>query len=108
MDTLKQLLLKGLRPDLTLLFDADPEKALHRANTRNSASTDFSETRFDNESLHFHKKVRSEFLRIASAEPDRICLVNAEETMETVANKVWSAVSGLLMKAGFFGEKAHV
>jgi dTMP kinase len=93
MSALGQIVLDGLRPDLTLLLDADPERTLGRAAARNKSQNGFSETRFDSESLAFHTKVREEFLRIARQEPSRVHIVNGEADQETVANNVWAAVS---------------
>jgi dTMP kinase len=98
---LRQIVLKDLAPDLTLLFDADPEKTLARANARNSSEAGFTETRFDHEALGFHKKVREEFLKIASREPGRFCIIQADESQDGVAAKVWSAVAPKLAEAGF-------
>jgi dTMP kinase len=98
---LRQIVLKDLAPDLTLLFDADPEKTLARANARNSSKDGFTETRFDHEALSFHKKVREEFLKIASREPGRFCIIQADESLERIAAKVWSAVAPKLAAAGF-------
>jgi dTMP kinase len=101
LDALRWVALKGLSPDLTLLFDADPEKTLAQANSRNSLNDGFSETRFDDEALDFHKRVREGFLRIASMEQDRVCIVKADESQEAVSDAVWSPVSKLLIKKDF-------
>jgi dTMP kinase len=101
MSMLAQIVLRGLKPDLTLLLDADPEKALARASTRNRSKGGFSETRFDAESLTFHKKVRDEFLKIARLEPGRICVINGEASQESVAEDVWAAVAQKLAEANF-------
>jgi dTMP kinase len=98
MSALGQLVLDGLKPDLTLLFDADPEKTLNRAAARNKSRSGFSETRFDAESLTFHKRVREEFLRIAHQEPSRVRIINGEANQETVANDVWTVVSQKLAR----------
>ena len=99
MSTLGQIVLDGLKPDLTLLLDADPEKTQSRAAARNKLQDGFSETRFDAESLVFHKKVREEFLRIARQEPSRVRIVNGEASQEKVADDVWAAVSQKLEEA---------
>jgi len=100
MDALRELVLKDLRPDLTLLLDADPAKTLERAHTRNGAVS-FSETRFDDEGLDFHRSVREGFLKIASREPDRVRVINADENLEDVTSNIWSAVASKLASAGF-------
>jgi len=98
---LSQMVLKDLRPDLTLLFDADPVKTLIRANTRNKEKSGFTETRFDNEALDFHERVRGSFLEIAYKEPDRVHVIKADESPEDVADNVWSVVVPMLKLTGF-------
>jgi len=101
LNLLRQIVLKDLRPDLTLLFDADPEKMLIRANSRNKENPDFNETRFDQEVLPFHRKVRERFLEIASSEPERVRIIAADGSTETVAENVWSVIVPRLNAAGF-------
>lgn len=103
MSALGQIVLDGLKPDLTLLFDADPEKTLYRAESRNRSKDGFSETRFDAESMAFHKKVRDEFLKIAHQEPRRIRIIDGEASQEAVANDVWTAVAQKLAETNFQG-----
>ncbi|MCL1908174.1 MAG: dTMP kinase [Holophagaceae bacterium] len=98
---MRQMVLNDLRPDLTLLFDADPEAALARANIRNREDDNFAETRFDNEAIGFHKRVRAEFLKIALEEPGRVQVINANQSHGSVAKDVWSAVAPKLAVAGF-------
>jgi dTMP kinase len=98
---LRQIVLKDLRPNLTLLFDADPEKMLTRVDSRNREKTDFAETRFDHEALCFHRKVRERFLEIASREPERIRVIPADESPDVVADNTWSVVAPKLNAAGF-------
>jgi len=104
LSILRQLVMKDFRPNLTLLFDADPIKTLERANSRNSAKNGFAETRFDNEAISFHQSVRQEFLKIAVQEPERIFVIKADEHPEEVAERVWSAVKPKIMAAGFLLE----
>jgi dTMP kinase len=47
----------GLKPDLTVLLDVDPEVGLHRATGPGD--------RLEAEALEFHRKVRESFLRLA-------------------------------------------
>jgi len=98
---LRQIVLKDLRPDLTLLFDADPEKMLTRVSSRNRENPDFTETRFDQEALCFHRKVRERFLEIASREPKRVHVIAADGSAEAIADHVWSVVVPELNAAGF-------
>jgi len=80
-----------LAPDLTLLIDIDLETSLKRARTRNQFSGK-AETRMDDQSVEFHRKVREAYLQLAAAEPLRIRLIDGHGDPATVAAKVWEAV----------------
>lgn len=86
---------RGLAPDLTLCLDLDVEAGLARARSRNFESRQ-SETRLDDESLHFHRRVRQAYHELARAEPNRIKLVDASAPVEAVAQTIWSLVAPLL------------
>jgi dTMP kinase len=101
LSAMRQLVLKGLAPDLTLLFDADPEMALQRVSGRNIAAAGFQETRFDDEKLDFHKRVGEAFLKIATHEPERVCVIDADGTPESIFVHVWHVVKPRLEAAGF-------
>jgi len=103
MSMLARIVLNGLKPDLTLLLDADPEKTLGRAAARNRSENGFLETRFDTESLAFHKKVREEFLRIARSDPSRVRIINGESSQEQVAEDVWATVAPKLAEGNCKG-----
>ena len=81
----------GLVPDLTLLFDLDPELGLARR-----AAAHGSANRIDLESEAFHARVRERYLQIARAEPPRITVLDAERPPDELAERVWSAVAARL------------
>src|SRR5579871_6235400 len=66
---------RGLIPDLTLVIDIDTETGLRRARSRNQESDDV-ETRFDEQALEFHRKVRRGYHQLSSDEPERIRLID--------------------------------
>jgi dTMP kinase len=68
----------GLRPDLTLLFDASVETGLKRAKDRGDAD------RFESEELEFFNRVRAAYLDRARCDGERIKVINAELSMEDV------------------------
>lgn len=80
-----------LWPDLTLFLEIDLETSLHRARTRNREVAN-TETRMDNESHSFFEKVRRGFIGLAEAEPVRIRRIDAEGSVDEVAERVWEAV----------------
>lgn len=90
--TLDRIACRGLRPDLTLIVDIDLETSLARARARNTES-ESSETRMDEQSVDFHRKVRDAYHALAAQEPGRIRLVNGAADVETIANAIWEIVS---------------
>ncbi|MDE3032784.1 MAG: dTMP kinase [Acidobacteriota bacterium] len=100
MDRLGELVLRRLKPHLTLLLDLEPEEGLVRVASRNDAHGAFTETRYDQAALDFHRRVRSRFLALAQAEPHRIAVVSARDSADQVEAAIWSRVSPLLRGAG--------
>jgi dTMP kinase len=102
LDQLSGLVLQRLKPHLTLLLDMDPESSLQRVEVRNLALGEgFQETRFDGETLDFHRRVRARFLDLALREPQRIAVVPARNAPEAVASAIWGRVAPLLRTHGF-------
>ncbi|MEZ4566075.1 MAG: dTMP kinase [Desulfobacterales bacterium] len=63
---LNEVVLDGLMPDVTYLLDLPPAVGLGRAwNQISDGSRSKSETRFENETLHFHEQVRNGYLALA-------------------------------------------
>jgi dTMP kinase len=52
-----------------------------------------SETRMDEQSLDFHRRVRDAYHALAVQEPGRIRLVNGASDAETIAAEIWKIVS---------------
>ncbi|MDR3685149.1 MAG: dTMP kinase [Geothrix sp.] len=102
LDRLSELVLRGLKPRLTLLLDMDPKASLQRVEVRNLAlGSGFAETRFDEAELEFHRRVRNRFLVIAQNHPNRVALIPARDPVDQVEASVWSRVAPLLRTAGF-------
>lgn len=72
----------SLRPDLTLLLDADPEVTRSRRESR--GVTD----RFEAEDTAFFRRVRACYLERAEAEPGRFRLVDAAQPLEDVRKQL--------------------
>ena len=73
----------GIMPDLTVVLDADPKVLLQRRSERGVAD------RFENKGLEFQEKLRSGFLALAEAEPERIKVVDAIGDVECVSKKIF-------------------
>jgi dTMP kinase len=90
--TLDRIACRGLVPDLTLIVDIDLETSLARARVRNTTE-ESSETRMDEQSLEFHRRVRDAYHTLAAQEPNRIRMVDGSADVETVARQIWEIVS---------------
>jgi dTMP kinase len=82
----------GLTPDLTLLVDVDVDTGLARARGRN-ADASASETRMDDQSVEFHRKVREAYLDLAKKHAGRFRVIDGRGTPESVATRVWESVA---------------
>lgn len=75
---LEDLVLKDLRPTLTLVFDLPPETGLARARHRGDAN------RFEAENLAFMSRVRQAYLDRAAADTTRCAVIDAAPPIEQV------------------------
>ena len=73
---LNELATGGMKPDLTIVFDVSTEIAQLRVGNEKD--------RMESAGIEFHKKVRQGYLEIAKQEPDRIKVVNADNSIEEV------------------------
>ncbi|VFQ46010.1 dTMP kinase [Desulfoluna butyratoxydans] len=93
------MVLKGLRPDLTLLLDLPPEVGLGRAiSAIESGDRTVSESRFEQEALAFHEKVRAGYLTLARREPDRFVIIDATLSPDEVTEAVTRAIDERLAR----------
>jgi len=81
-------------PDLTLLFDIDPEIGLQRI----AANSTREVNRLDLEKLEFHKKVRAGYLLIAKKYPERIKIIDASKPLDEVALEAYKIIKERLKK----------
>ena len=75
-------------PDLTLLFDLDPQLGLERIRKNSSREVN----RLDLEKLEFHKKVRETFLLLSKRFSDRFVVLDASLPLNEVANRAYDAI----------------
>ncbi|NOY69823.1 MAG: dTMP kinase [Deltaproteobacteria bacterium] len=85
VDTINKAATGGLLPDITFLLDLPPETGLSRAwREIDTGGRDASESRFEEETLSFHRKVREGYLDLAKKEPERFAVVDASDNPENV------------------------
>ncbi len=89
---LNSLATGNVRPHLTVLIDCDVETGLKRANARIEASTGAREERFELESVHFHRRVREGYLRLAAEDPARFIVIDGDRSIDEVETAVKDAV----------------
>jgi dTMP kinase len=89
---LDRIACRGLKPHLTILVDVDAEASLARARARNAAAP-HRETRLDDESMEFHKRVWEAYHELARNEPERVKLVDGRVDLDTIEHAVWEIVS---------------
>ena len=85
---------EGTFPDLTLLFDLEPEVGLARIN----ANSEREINRLDLEKLSFHHRVRNGYLELAKRFPERYVIINAALPLEDVAKQALKAIRERLKK----------
>ena len=82
-----QLATEGLKPDLTLLFDVSIEESITRT-TRRSTNRSSTRDRLDIEHADFHRRVRDAYMRIATAEPERVKLIDTSGAVDQTHERV--------------------
>jgi len=96
--TLNSIVLDGLRPDMTILFDLPATTGLERAwKQLNVGTRTFTESRFEKETIEFHEKVRAGYLTLADEEPDRFNIIDASMDENQVKNKIYEILSQQLL-----------
>lgn len=76
-----------LRPDLTVVLDAEPAETLDRI-----ASKD----RLEGAGVEFHRRVRHHFLQLARTDPGRYLVVDAHGSRERIGEQIAARVAELL------------
>ena len=94
MRQLQSFATDGLRPDLTILLDVPVEVGLERTRRRREWN------RFeDTEEVAFFERVRSAYLRMAEAEPDRFRVVDGSGSVPDSDEAIRQVVSEVLAVA---------
>lgn len=90
VDQLHELMIPK-NPDLTILIDMDPEIGLTRAKARATV-----EERFEDFGLALQQKMRAGFLNLANEYPNRIKIIDGQQSPEAVAEDVLNVVKAKL------------
>jgi dTMP kinase len=95
---LEELVQHDLHPDLTLLLDAPLDLTSARAQRRNSDAGMVD--RFELEQRAFFERVRDAYLARARAFPERIAVIDASGSMESVTTALRTTIERRLMNHG--------
>ena len=79
---------RGIVPDLTVLFDIQPEKGLGRAGEKKD--------RIESRSLEYHKRVRIGYLELSRQYPARIKVIKVDADVEEIFKRVKLHIDALL------------
>lgn len=82
--------IKGIRPDLTLFFDVEPETTLHRK------TQDKGGDRLETEGIEFHRKVYDGYLKIIRDCTERIVVIDATRTKKEVISQSIESIENFI------------
>ncbi|MBN9006354.1 MAG: dTMP kinase [Rhizobiales bacterium] len=89
LNAMERVTIGDLKPDLTVILDIPVEMGMQRAATRRGSG---APDRFEAEDVAFHQKLREAYREIATSDPERCVLIDANADADTVAAKVWTAL----------------
>ncbi|MEE8442305.1 MAG: dTMP kinase [Dehalococcoidia bacterium] len=108
IDLVNRLTTADLEPDLLILLDMTAEEGLRRVEAQTSLELDTEvkplayrrdedgARRFEEEPLSFHRKVRSGYLELVKAEPERWFVVDGALPQDKIAELIWQRVDALV------------
>lgn len=79
---------RGIAPDLTVLFDIQPEKGLSRTNQ--------IKDRIESRSVEYHKRVRNGYLDLSKRDPGRIKVIKVDADKDEIFKRVKVHIDALL------------
>ena len=85
---LDKIITNNLTPSLTFILDIDPIIGLKRSKRKSN-----TETRYENMSLGFHKKIRKAFRALAKSNKKKFILINANQDINQIQDIIWNEVS---------------
>ena len=84
IDSLTELAVAGLYPDVIILLDLAPELGLARTKGRTNADLTLSEDSFESEELSFHTRLREGFLKIAQERAEKFVILDATQSVDVI------------------------
>ena len=94
IETLNKLVVKGVKPDLTVFLDCPVEKGL----TRKAQSAPMD--RFEKEKLSFHRRIKKAYEKLVKDDPKRFFVVDGTLDINTIQKTIRKKAGGLLKHHG--------
>lgn len=91
IENLYEIALNGFRPDLTLILDIDVARGMERIGKREGEAD-----RYERMDIAFHERLRKGFLAIASADPERCAVIDADADPDTVSKRIADCIGARL------------
>ena len=88
VEEIHQLVVGSFQPGLVLILDIPESIALQRAASRGD-----NEDRFEKKGVDYHSKVRQAFRQISISNPERYCLIDANQSIDHVSRQILEAVN---------------
>ncbi len=88
INRLNEIATKGLKPDLTIVFDIDSAAAQKRLGKEKD--------RLEKEGLEFHKSLRLGYLEIAKNDKNRVIVINSDDSIENVHKQIIEIIEKVL------------
>ena len=89
LNTVSGIAVGETMPDITILLDMDAAVGHARAVATSAGE---GPDRMENQPIEFFETVRSGYLELAKNNPDRIVVINAAQSIDEVADDLWSAI----------------
>ncbi|MGU3576737.1 dTMP kinase [Brucellaceae bacterium C25G] len=100
MAELERISIDGIKPDLTFILDIPAEKGMQRALKRRGNEI---ADRFEKEQIFTQELRRQAFLNIASQEPERCKIIDADRAVDEISLDIITNVETLLKSRHFTG-----
>ena len=107
IDSLYQMIAGDFQPDLTFIFDIDPEMGIGRSMRQLDLTmnlTEATEDRYERMGLPFHQKLRTGFLEIAKRFPDRCVVIDAAQDVQSIHQQM---LEEIFSRFGVKGKEAQ-
>lgn len=93
---LDDMVLDGLRPDLTFILDVPVSVGLSRISARRDGTGETAADMFEAAQVTYHKALRHAFRALTETQPERCRLIDGTASEDEIAEVIWSEVTAKL------------